>query len=120
MPSDSRALQQADQGVLLEGGDDEQHEVGAVRPRLPHLVAADDEVLAQHRDVDRGATASRSARLPPKRRCSVSTLITLAPPALVLAGQRAGSVIAASAPLLGLPRLTSAMTLMLPGADSTA
>src|SRR6185369_10430698 len=34
---------------------DEEDEVGAACPRLPQLVARDDEVLAQHRDVDRGA-----------------------------------------------------------------
>ena len=45
-------LQQADERVLLQGGDDQQHDVGAVRPRLVHLVAADDEVLAEDRDVD--------------------------------------------------------------------
>ena len=43
------------QHVLFQRGDDQQHEIGAVRPCLVHLVRADDEVLAQHRDVDRGA-----------------------------------------------------------------
>ena len=48
-------LQQADERVLLQRGDDQQDDVGAVRPGLVHLVAADDEVLAQDRDVDDGA-----------------------------------------------------------------
>ena len=48
-------LEQADERVLLERGDDEQDDVGAVGAGLVHLVAADDEVLAQHRDVDDGA-----------------------------------------------------------------
>ena len=48
-------LEQADERVLLERGDDEQDDVGAVRPGLVHLVAGDDEVLAQHRHVDGGA-----------------------------------------------------------------
>ena len=57
-------------------------------------------------------TAARSSRLPPKRRCSVSTLITLAPPGCVVARPaRPGRRSSASAPLLGLERLTSAMTL---------
>ena len=34
----------------VEGGDDEQDEVGAVGAGLPDLVVADHEVLAQHRD----------------------------------------------------------------------
>src|SRR3712207_7029681 len=34
-------LQQAQQGVLLQRGDDEQDDVGAVGPGLVHLVAAD-------------------------------------------------------------------------------
>ena len=55
MPSESVALEQADQHVLLEGGHDEQDQVGAVGAGLPDLVGGDDEVLAQHRDVDGGA-----------------------------------------------------------------
>ena len=43
------ALAQPDQGVLVEGGDDQQHHVGAVGPGLVHLVGPDDEVLAQDR-----------------------------------------------------------------------
>jgi hypothetical protein len=45
-------LEQTEQRVLLEGRDDQQDDVGAVGPRLVHLVAADDEVLAQDRHVD--------------------------------------------------------------------
>ena len=47
-------LEQAGQRVLLQRGDDEQHDVGTVRAGLVHLVAGDDEVLAQHGDVDGG------------------------------------------------------------------
>src|SRR5882757_1049034 len=54
-------------------------------------------------------TASRSASEPPKRRCSVSTLIAAAPPAAYSAASLAGSGMSASAPLLGLRRFTSAM-----------
>ena len=104
-------LQQADQGVLLERRDDQQHEVGAVRAGLPHLVRRDDEVLAQHRDRrPRARTASRSASDPPKRRCSVSTVIIAAPPASYSVASAAGSAIVASWPVLGLDRLTSAIT----------
>ena len=39
-----------DQVVLGQGGDDEQDEVGAVRPGLEQLVVVDHEVLAQHGD----------------------------------------------------------------------
>ena len=49
------ALDQRDEGLLVEGGDDQQGEVGAVGPGLPQLVRGDDEVLAQDRDVDLGA-----------------------------------------------------------------
>ena len=51
MPSDSTRSSSDVERVLLQRGDDQQHEVGAVRPRLVQLVRADDEVLAQHRDV---------------------------------------------------------------------
>ena len=40
---------------LVEGRDDQQNEIGAVRPRLPQLVRGDDEVLAQDGDVHPGA-----------------------------------------------------------------
>lgn len=49
------ALDEGDQRLLFEGGDDQQREVGAVRARLPQLVRGDDEVLAEDRDVDLGA-----------------------------------------------------------------
>jgi hypothetical protein len=52
------AVEQRVQRVLLQRGDDQQHQVGAVRPRLVHLVRADHEVLAQHRDVHHGAHGS--------------------------------------------------------------
>ena len=54
-PQAVHLAEQAGQGRLVERGDDEQDEVGAVGSRLEHLVGVDDEVLAQHRDVDRGA-----------------------------------------------------------------
>src|SRR6478735_8372689 len=56
-------------------------------------------------------TASRSAREPPKRRSSVRTLITAAPPSAYCAARDAGSAMSASWPLDGLRRLTSAITL---------
>src|SRR5690606_9727082 len=49
------ALDEGLQGRLVEGGDDQQREVGAVRAGLPELVGGDDEVLAQDRDVHPGA-----------------------------------------------------------------
>ncbi len=55
-------------------------------------------------------TRTRSSRVPPKRRSSVSTEMAAAPPASYWAASAAGSLIVASAPLLGLERLTSAMT----------
>ncbi len=45
------ALDQAGQLILVEGGDDQQREVGTRGARFPQLVGGDDEVLAQHRDV---------------------------------------------------------------------
>src|SRR5450759_2304516 len=48
-----RYAQQLGQALLIEGGDDEQHGVGAGRPRLPHLVGIGDEVLAKDREVGR-------------------------------------------------------------------
>jgi len=47
-------LQQAHQDVLLECGDDQQNQVGAVRTGLVDLIAGDHEVLTQHRHGDRG------------------------------------------------------------------
>ena len=52
------ALVERDEGVLVEGGDDEEDEVGAVGPGLEDLVGGDDEVLAEHRDLDFGADAA--------------------------------------------------------------
>ena len=69
MPRDSTRSSRPDQGVLLECGDDQQDDVGAVGPRLVHLVAGDDEVLAQHGHVDDGAdgvqVGLRPAEAPP-------------------------------------------------------
>ena len=74
------AIEKRVERVLLQRGDDQQHQVGPERPRLVHLVRADDEVLAQDRDADgrthRGEIGQRS----PNRRSSVRTLITRAPP----------------------------------------
>ena len=111
IPSDCDPLDERDQRLLVERRDDEQDEVGAVGPGLPHLVAGDDEVLAQHRDVDGGPDG-------------VEVVEAAAEPALLgehgddaarrrprsRAARAAGSAISASAPLLGLDRLTSAMT----------
>ena len=54
MPSWTMSSWSSASAVLLERGDDEQHEVGARGARLEHLVRLGDEVLAQHRDVDGG------------------------------------------------------------------
>lgn len=54
-PDGLGALDEGDQRLLLQGGDDEEREVGSVRPGLPELVRGDDEVLAQDGDVDLGA-----------------------------------------------------------------
>src|SRR5262245_53690458 len=59
-------------------------------------------------------TAARSSKRPPNLRCSVSTEMIRAPPASYSLASAAGSVIAASAPLAGLRRLTSAITLTRP------
>src|SRR5690606_34373229 len=48
-------VEQCAQLVVAEGGDDEEHQVGTVGPGLPDLVLLDEEVLAQHRYVHRGA-----------------------------------------------------------------
>ncbi|SKZ25092.1 Uncharacterised protein [Mycobacteroides abscessus subsp. abscessus] len=49
------AVEQRGEHVLLECRDDQQDDVGAVGASLVDLVRADDEVLAQHGDVDTGA-----------------------------------------------------------------
>src|SRR3954468_12970628 len=64
-------------------------------------------------------TASRSACEPPKRRRSVRTLITRAPPAAYCAASSAGSGMAARSPFDGLRRFTSAIT-PTPGARKAA
>ena len=55
MPSDSMRSRSPIERVLLERRDDEQHQVGAVRAGLVHLVGAEHEVLAQHRNLHCGA-----------------------------------------------------------------
>src|SRR4051794_19655539 len=55
-------------------------------------------------------TRIRSSRVPLNRRPSVSTEIAAAPPASYSAARAAGSSMLARAPLLGLERLTSAIT----------
>src|SRR4051794_13245734 len=55
-------------------------------------------------------TSTRSSSDPPNRRRSVSTEMVAAPPAAYAAARAAGSGIWARAPLLGLERLTSAIT----------
>ena len=72
---------QADQSVLLQCHHEQQREVSAAGPRLPQLVARQNEVLAQHGGSTAARTARKSSSVPPKRRCSVSTLIAVAPPA---------------------------------------
>ena len=47
----ARLLAQRAQVVVAEGGDDQQHRVGAVDRRLVELVGIDDEVLADDRQV---------------------------------------------------------------------
>ena len=48
-------LPQVDEVALVQGGDDEQDEVGAPGARLGELVPGDEEVLAQQGDVDPAA-----------------------------------------------------------------
>ena len=55
-------------------------------------------------------TRTRSSNDPAKCRCSVSTEIAAAPPASYSTASAAGSDISANVPLLGLDRLTSAIT----------
>ena len=74
-------FQELAQGLLVEGRDDEQHQVGAVRAGLPNLVLVDVKSLRSTGMFTAARTASRSAREPLKRRCSVSTEIAAAPPA---------------------------------------
>ena len=63
-------------------------------------------------------TRTRSSSVPENRRGSVSTEMAAAPPAAYSPASQAGSPISASAPLLGLARLTSAIT-ETPGPRST-
>ena len=115
MPEDSARSLQRDSGVLVEGRDDEQDGVRAVGARLPHLVAGDHEVLAQHRDVDRGAhgvevvEAAAEAALLGEHADHAG-----AAGRVVRRRARPGRRSSASAPLLGLERLTSAITLTPP------
>ena len=83
MPEGLGALDAGDdQRGLVERGDDEQDEVGAVRRAPPTAGSCVTMKSLRSTGMSTAArTASRSSRLPPKRRCSVSTLITLAPPA---------------------------------------
>ena len=93
-------LVQVAQQRVVERGDDQQHQVGAGGAGLEHLVAGDDEVLAQHRASSTAArTARRSSRLPPNRRCSVSTEIASAPPAAYAVASAAGSGMSAQVAL---------------------
>ncbi len=55
MPSECDPLDEGRQHGLLEGGDDQQDEVGAVGAGFPDLVGRHDEVLAQDGDVHLGA-----------------------------------------------------------------
>ena len=113
-------LPQVDEVALVEGRDDEQDDVGAPGAGLGQLVAGDEEVLAQHGDGRPGGGPRRGRRgVPENRRGSVSTLTTVAPPWAYDAASAAGSAMSARAPLLGLDRLTSAMTAM-PGCDRSA
>ena len=54
---DGQGVQVGQQGVVGERRGDEQDCVRADGPGLEHLHLVDDEVLAQHRDVDRGASS---------------------------------------------------------------
>ena len=77
-----RGREQRRERRVGERRDDEQDRVGARRSRLGDLVAVDDEVLAQDRQLAgraRGAPGRRGA--PPKNGPSVSTDSAAAPPA---------------------------------------
>ena len=54
MPEPAGLVVQTAQLVVVQRRDDQQHQVGAGGAGLDHLVAVDDEVLAQHGYVDRG------------------------------------------------------------------
>ena len=56
-PDRAGPLDERYQRVLLQGGDDQQDEIGAVGEGFPQLVARDDEVLAQQRHVHRAAAS---------------------------------------------------------------
>lgn len=104
------SLDQGDQGLLVEGGDDQQGEVGAVRPGLPQLVRGDDEVLAQDRDVDLGAD-----RLQVGERAAEAALLGEdrddgRAARLVVRGERGRVGDGGQGPLEGDERLTSQMT----------
>ena len=55
---------QAAEHILLERRDDQQHEVGAGGACLEHLVLGRDEVLAQHRQLDRGSNGFEVGEAP--------------------------------------------------------
>ena len=64
-----------------EGGDDQQHGVRAGRPRLQQLVLVDHEVLAQQRQVARGAGLDEVVEAAAEVLGSVSTETARAPAA---------------------------------------
>ena len=57
-------LDQRHQLLLFQSGDDQQREVGTERPRLPQLVAGDDEILAAKRGPSPLPDGGEVGRLP--------------------------------------------------------
>jgi hypothetical protein len=80
---------EAAQLPIGQRGDDEQHEIGAVGAGLVRTGIRSTMKSLRRTGMSTAArTASRSARLPPKRRCSVRTEMAAAPPVRIGRGQR--------------------------------
>jgi hypothetical protein len=101
----ARLVVQPAQLVVVERGHDQQREVGAGGAGLEQLVGSTMKSLRSSGVSTAARTARRSSRLPPKRRCSVSTLIAAArrrrTPASA-AGRDVGEVALAGAAALDL------------------
>ena len=82
------ALDQRDEGLLLERCDDEQGDVGAVRPALPQLVGRHDEVLAQQRHRDASAYGVQVGQAPAEAALLGEDADDRGAPGLVVLGQR--------------------------------
>ena len=81
---------EAAQGVVVQRADDQQGQVGAGGAGLDELVAGDDEVLAQHRYVDRGADRDQVGQAAGEAALLGQDADRGGPAGGVLAGQRRG------------------------------